>query len=181
MWPKRYAIWGKLIAEQPNQMAYSIVDSTVIGNFLPPMYGAFKSESIDYLAKQIRVDADSLKNTVRNYNDNAARGKKYDPSLLDECSTSGITPPKTHWALPLESPPFYAYPLSPGITFTYLGVKVDQRARVLLTDGTPFRNVCAAGEIMAGNILTRGYLAGFGLTIGTTFGRIAGEEAAKLV
>ncbi len=181
LWPKRYAIWGKLIAEQPNQIAYSIVDSKVIGNFLPPMYDAFKSGSIEDLAKQINVDADTFRNTVRNYNDHVVRGKKYDPSLLDECTTTGISPPKTHWALPIESPPFYAYPLRPGITFTYLGVKVDQRAKVLLADGTPFRNVFAAGEIMAGNILTRGYLAGFGLTIGTTFGRIAGEEAAKLV
>lgn len=181
LWPKRYAIWGKLIAEQPNQMAYSIVDSTVVGNFLPPMYGAFQSDSIEELGKQIKIDFESLKDTIKNYNDHVARGKKYDPSLLDECGTIGITPPKTHWALPLESPPFYAYPLSPGITFTYHGVKVNQRARVISTEGTPLRNVYAAGEIMAGNILTRGYLAGFGLTIGTTFGRIAGEEAANHV
>jgi tricarballylate dehydrogenase len=180
LWPKRYAIWGKLIAEQPDQIAYSVIDSKVVNNFLPPMYDAFKSNSIVELAQMIHVDEDSLVETVKRYNDHVARGKKYSPAILDECTTSGIDPPKTHWALPLEDPPFYSYPLSPGITFTYLGLKVDRQARVYMKSGSPFKNVFACGEVMAGNILTRGYLAGFGLTIGTTFGRIAGESASKL-
>jgi tricarballylate dehydrogenase len=76
-------------------------------------------------------------------------------------------------------PPYAAYPLRPGITFTYLGVRVDSAARVLMTDGTPFANIYAAGEIMAGNVLRKGYIAGIGMTIGTVFGRIAGESAAR--
>jgi tricarballylate dehydrogenase len=71
--------------------------------------------------------------------------------------------------------------MAPGITFTFLGVKVNDRARVMMSDGKPSANIFASGEIMAGNILGQGYLAGFGMTIGTVFGRIAGEEAAKLV
>ena len=71
------------------------------------------------------------------------------------------------------------YPLRPGITFTYLGVRVNEQAQVLMEDGQPAGNLFAAGEIMAGNILGRGYLAGFGMTIGTVFGRIAGQEAAR--
>jgi tricarballylate dehydrogenase len=81
--------------------------------------------------------------------------------------------------LPIDTPPFYAFPLKPGITFTYLGVAVDDKARVLTKCGGPMENVYAAGEIMAGNILSQGYLAGFGLTIGTVFGHIAGREAAR--
>jgi tricarballylate dehydrogenase len=69
--------------------------------------------------------------------------------------------------------------LRPGITFTYLGVAVNDRAQMLMSDGKPAANVFAAGEIMAGNILGKGYLAGFGMTIGTVFGRIAGGEAAR--
>jgi tricarballylate dehydrogenase len=69
--------------------------------------------------------------------------------------------------------------MRPGITFTYLGVAVSEQARVLRTDGTPMRNVFAAGEIMSGNILSTGYLAGFGVTIGHVWGRIAGAEAAR--
>jgi tricarballylate dehydrogenase len=92
--------------------------------------------------------------------------------------TNGLTPPKSNWAMPLDHPPYYGLPLRPGITFTYIGVAVDDRARVLESNGRPFANVFAAGEIMSGNILTRGYLAGFGLTIGSVFGRLAGKEAA---
>ncbi|NDB14055.1 MAG: FAD-binding protein, partial [Betaproteobacteria bacterium] len=89
--------------------------------------------------------------------------------------TQGISPAKTHWALRIEKPPFKAYPLRPGITFTYLGVKVDEQAQVL-----GFDNVFAAGEIMAGNVLGQGYVAGIGMTIGTIFGRIAGARAATM-
>ena len=90
-----------------------------------------------------------------------------------------MNPDKTNWAQRLDTPPFLAYPLRPGITFTYLGVRVDERAAVLLHDGRHTANIFAAGEIMAGNILGKGYLAGFGMTIGTVFGRTAGREAAR--
>ena len=99
--------------------------------------------------------------------------------MLDDCRTSGLTPEKTHWAQRLDTPPYWGYPLRPGITFTYLGVKVDERARVTMAGGQPAANIYAAGEIMAGNILRTGYIAGVGMTIGTVFGRIAGEEAAR--
>jgi tricarballylate dehydrogenase len=76
------------------------------------------------------------------------------------------------------TPPFYAYPLRAGITFTYLGVKVDAEARIIMSDGNASPNMFAAGEIMAGNLLGKGYLAGIGMTIGSVFGRIAGQGAA---
>ena len=88
-----------------------------------------------------------------------------------------MTPAKTHWALPLDTAPFYAYPLKPGITFTYLGLKVDEHAAVHFA-GRASPNLFAAGEIMAGNVLGKGYTAGVGMTIGTAFGRIAGSAAA---
>jgi tricarballylate dehydrogenase len=105
----------------------------------------------------------------------------FSAQTLDDCHTEGVVPPKSHWAQPVTEPPFYAYPLRPGITFTYLGVRVNEQARVLMADGRPTANLFATGEIMAGNILGRGYLAGFGMTIGTVFGRIAGREAARYV
>jgi tricarballylate dehydrogenase len=88
-------------------------------------------------------------------------------------------PPKSHWAQPLDAPPYCAYPLRPGITFTYLGVRVNAGARVLMNGEAVSENIFAAGEIMAGNVLRRGYVAGVGMTIGTVFGRIAGEGAAR--
>jgi len=93
--------------------------------------------------------------------------------------TAGLTPPKTHWARTIDAPPFIGYPLRPGITFTYHGLAVDERARVLGQDGSPMPGLFAAGEVMAGNVLRRGYLGGVGMTIGSVFGRIAGREAAK--
>ena len=97
--------------------------------------------------------------------------------MLDDCHTEGLVPPKTHWARPIDTPPFYGYTLKPGVTFTYLGVKVDEHAAVHF-GGRPSTNLFAAGEVMAGNVLGQGYTAGVGMTIGTVFGRIAGASAA---
>ncbi|HEY8475784.1 MAG TPA: FAD-dependent tricarballylate dehydrogenase TcuA [Chloroflexota bacterium] len=177
-WPKRYAIWGGLIARQPDQIAFSIVDAKVLDQFLPSIYPPIEAPSIRALAERLELDPSSLVETVETFN-RAVRVGTYDPSALDDCHTEGLDPPKSHWALPLDTPPYYAYPLRPGITFTYMGVAVDERARVMLQGDRPSPNIFAAGEVMAGNILGRGYLAGFGLTIGTVFGRIAGREAAR--
>ena len=99
---------------------------------------------------------------------------------MDGLATEGISPAKTNWARPINEPPFYGYSLRPGVTFTYLGLKVDENAQVQRDTG-PVKNLWAAGETMAGSILGQGYLAGFGMTIGTVFGRIAGREAASYV
>jgi tricarballylate dehydrogenase len=179
LWPKRYAVWGRLIAEQPGQAAYAIFDEQVRGRFIEPLWPPVVAGSIAELAASLDLPAERLAATVERFNAAVEPGA-YDPALLDDCRTAGIEPPKTHWALRIDQPPFAAYPLRPGITFTYLGVRVDARARVVDTAGEPFANLTAAGEIMAGNILRRGYLAGFGMTIGTVFGRIAGEEAASV-
>ena len=102
----------------------------------------------------------------------------FDPTALDDCTTRDLTPPKSHWALPLDAPPYYAFPMRPGITFTYYGLKVDHEARVFY-EGKSSSNIYAAGEVMAGNVLGQGYCAGIGMTIGGVFGRIAGEQAAR--
>lgn len=176
-WPKRYAIWGRLVAGQPDQIAYSIIDAKAMGRFMPSVYPPIKARSIAELATQLGLPAAKLERTVADYN-NAVRPGNFDHAVLDDCRTEGLKPEKTHWALRLDTPPFYGYPLRPGITFTYLGVKVDERAQVAMASGERAHNLFAAGEIMAGNILGKGYLAGIGMTIGTVFGRIAGREAA---
>jgi tricarballylate dehydrogenase len=177
-WPKRYAIWGRLVAGQPDQIAYSIIDSKAVGKFMPPVFPPVKAGSIGELARALGLDPAALESTVARFNA-AVRPGTFDHAALDDCVTAGIEPPKTHWARPIDTPPYFGYPLRPGITFTYLGVAVNDRAQMLMADGKPSANVFAAGEIMAGSILGKGYLAGFGMTIGTVFGRIAGEEAAR--
>ena len=179
LWPKRYASWGRLIADQPGQLAYSIFDSQVRAEFIPSIYPPFVAQTIGELAAQLDLPGDALTETLRDYNAAVPSPGGFDPTRLDGCSTVGLEPAKSNWALAINRPPYYAYPLRAGITFTYLGLAVDEHACVLTADGSPFANVFAAGEIMAGNILLRGYLAGFGLTIGTVFGRLAGESAAR--
>jgi len=177
-WPKRYAIWGKLIAEQPDQIAYSIVDAKALPHFMPSVFPPVQAASIPELAGALGIDPMLLGAAVNEFNQ-AVRPGKFDPGALDDCRTEGLVPPKSHWARPIDTPPYYGYPLRPGITFTYLGVTVNEQAQVIMQNDAPAKNVFAAGEVMAGNILGRGYLAGFGLTIGSVFGRIAGREAAR--
>ena len=179
IWPKRYAIWGKLIAEQPGQIAFGIVDSKTINCFLPPMYKPYQADTIEKLAAALGLDPQTFGETVRAYNKATAGNTSFRIEILDGTRTEGVEPPKTNWAVPIDKPPFYGLPLRPGITFTYMGVEVDETTRVLESTGQPFKNVYAAGEIMSGNILTKGYLGGFGLTIGSVFGIRAGTEAAQ--
>jgi tricarballylate dehydrogenase len=138
------------------------------------------ADSIGELAVRLGLDPVVLQDTVAAFN-RACRPGNFDPDVLDDCRTEGLAPAKTHWARPIDTPPFRAYSLRPGITFTYLGVKVDASARMHMADGKPADNIFAAGEIMAGNLLGKGYLAGIGMTIGAVFGRIAGREAAARV
>jgi len=178
IWPKRYAIWGRLIAEQPDQIAYSIIDSKSIGKYMSPAFPPIEADSIRKLAANLELDPSGLEETVVEFNE-CVRPGTFDSLVLDDCATEGLKPQKSHWALPLDSPPYYGYPLRPGITFTYLSVTVNEQAQVLMQDNQPSTNIFAAGEIMSGNILGQGYIAGFGMTIGTVFGRIAGREAAR--
>jgi tricarballylate dehydrogenase len=180
VWPKRYAIWGRLIAQQPGQCAFAVTDSQAELNYLPSVFPPYKADTIAELAAIAGLDAGKLERVVADYNA-AVRPGTFRPMVPDDCRTEGLTPPKSHWARRIEKPPFILHPLRTGITFTFLSVKVNDRARVMMADGKPSANIFASGEIMSGNILGQGYLAGFGMAIGTVFGRLAGEEAARHV
>ena len=176
-WPKRYAIWGRLVAGQPGQIGYSIIDSKAIGRFMPPVFPGVQADTLPELARKLELDEQAFLRTVNAYNAACQTGT-FNHQILDDCHTEGLSPPKTHWALPLDTPPYVAYALRPGITFTYLGVLVDDTAAVHF-GGKPSPNLFAAGEVMAGNVLGKGYTAGVGMSIGTAFGRIAGGQAAR--
>jgi tricarballylate dehydrogenase len=177
VWPKRYAIWGRLVAAQPDQVGYSIIDSKSINLFMPSVFPPIVGNTLEELAENLGLSGEALRNTVEDFNAGCAQGD-FHPTELDGLATQGVTPAKTNWARPIVDPPFYGYSLRPGVTFTYLGLKVDENAQVQSEAG-PVENLWAAGETMAGSILGQGYLAGFGMTIGTVFGRIAGREAAN--
>jgi len=178
VWPKRYAIWGRLIAQQPGQVAFAVTDSQAELDYLPSVFPPYKANSIAELAAMAGLDAGKLERVVAEYNA-AVRPGTFQGGRLDDCRTEGLAIDKTHWARRIEKPPFICHPLRVGITFTFLAVKVNEHARVIMADGKPSSNLFASGEIMSGNILGQGYLAGFGMTLGTVFGRIAGKEAAR--
>ncbi|MEZ5751768.1 MAG: FAD-dependent tricarballylate dehydrogenase TcuA [Paracoccaceae bacterium] len=180
VWPKRYAIWGRLVAAQPDQVAYAIIDAQAMPLFMPSVFSPVSAPTLSELAVKLGLPADRLVLTVEGFNAACGDASGFHPTELDGVRTTGLTPEKTNWARPLTQPPFHGYALRTGVTFTYLGLRVDETARCSTADG-PMDNLWAAGETMAGSILGQGYLAGFGMTIGTVFGRIAGQEAANHV
>ncbi|WP_305972116.1 MULTISPECIES: FAD-dependent tricarballylate dehydrogenase TcuA [unclassified Mameliella] len=177
VWPKRYAIWGRLVAAQPDQVGYVIIDAKSLKLFMPSVFPPIEADTLEDLADKMGLPPDELRRTVDEFNNACGDTSAFHPTELDGVATKGLNPPKTNWARPITDPPFYGYSLRTGVTFTYLGLKVDERAQCSVGN-RPVSNLWAAGETMAGSILGQGYLAGFGMTIGTVFGRIAGKEAA---
>ena len=178
-WPKRYAIWGRLVAHQPGQVGFSVIDQKALGRFMPPVFPGTTADSLEALAGLLGLPVQAFVETVRAYN-RACQVGTFDHTQLDDCHTIGLQPVKSHWARPIDTPPYYGYPLRPGVTFTYLGLRTDETAAVHF-DGRPSPNLFVAGEMMAGNVLGKGYTAGVGMSIGTAFGRIAGTSAAAAV
>ena len=175
-WPKRYAIWGRLVAQQPGQVGHSIIDAKAVGRFMPPVFPGTRADSLPELACALGLDEGEFMRTLGAYNA-ACRPGHFDHTRLDDCVTQGLVPAKTHWARPIDTPPYFGYRLQPGVTFTYLGLKTDDTAAVHF-GGRASPNLFVAGEMMAGNVLGKGYTAGVGMSIGTAFGRIAGTQAA---
>ena len=176
-WPKRYAIWGRLVAQQPGQVAYSIIDAKAAGRFMPPVFPGTRADSLPELAQKLGLDVPTFMQTMNDYNA-ACRVGSFDHTVLDDCHTEQLAPAKTHWARPVDKGPFHGYAVKPGVTFTYLGLKTDDSAAVFF-GGVPSLNLFVAGEMMAGNVLGKGYTAGVGMSIGTAFGRIAGVQSAQ--
>lgn len=171
-----YARWGARIADCTGQTAYLIMDAEGLNRALPTALPPIRAGTVAALATALGLDPAALETTMRDFN--AATDPADDLPLSERCTTR-LTPPKSHFAVPLAVPPFAAYPLRPGVTFTHFGVAVDDHMRVVKNDDRPASNVFAAGMIMAANVLGDGYLAGLGVTLSTVFGRLAGEEAAR--
>ncbi|MBL8331980.1 MAG: FAD-dependent tricarballylate dehydrogenase TcuA, partial [Rubrivivax sp.] len=176
-WPKRYAIWGRLVALQPGQTAWSISDAKAVGRFMPPVFEGTRADTLPELARALGLPEERFVQTIQAYNA-ACRPGRMDHRVFDGCATQGLQPPKSNWAWPIDTPPFVGYAVRPGVTFTYLGLRTDATAAVRFGD-RPSPNLYVAGEMMAGNVLGQGYTAGVGMSIGTAFGRIAGEQAAR--
>jgi tricarballylate dehydrogenase len=177
-----YVKYGKAVIAQPGSIAYCLFDANVAEQelvyCLHREFEPMDASSISRLAQKLGIPADRLETTVDAYNA-AIQPGEFDPERRDGKHTEGINPPKSNWALPLDTPPFFAYPVTGGITFTLGGLRVDERARVIDTEDRAIPGLYAAGELIGG-LFYDNYPGGASLLRSLVFGRLAGKEAAAL-
>ncbi|MCU1807252.1 FAD-dependent tricarballylate dehydrogenase TcuA [Cytobacillus firmus] len=176
-----YAKYGREILKQPGHVAYQIFDSQV-RPLLRKEYNleeatVYQADTLEELAELIPVEKEQFLKTIHEYND-AVQVGDYNPSVKDGKSTSGINPEKTNWALRAEKGPFYAFPVTCGITFAFGGLHVNSDGEVLNKEQTPIPGLFAAGE-MVGGIFYKNYPGGSGLMSGAVYGKVAGSQAAS--
>ena len=175
-----YAKYGGLILKQPKGKVFQIFDSKVL-DLLEPRYKTsepYQADTLEALVKQLDVNHPQAMKTLTEYNQACGRGGPFNPAVLDRLHTEGIDPPKTNWAQKIDTPPFYSWGVTGGITFTFGGVKIDRDAQVISTGWKPIEGLYAAGE-MVGGLFHYNYALGTGLMSGAVFGRIAGRSAAR--
>ena len=178
-----YAQFGRAILNQPGQFAWQIFDNKV-DHLLYSEYrfreaSFVEADTLPGLARQLTgVDTLAALETLRRYNGAVDRTTSFDPTILDGKRTNGLSLDKTNWANRIDTPPFKAYPVTCGITFTYGGLRVDEGAAVLTESGERIAGLYACGELVGG-VFYNGYPGGSGLTSGAVFGRLAGYSAAN--
>lgn len=178
-----YAKTGSAIRAQPTGVAFQLFDQQGIP-LLEPRYSTgapVRADTVEGLARELGLPPASLRRTVDTFNaavpDDA--DDRFDPQHNDGLRAEPAGQPvKSNWARRLEVPPFVAYPVACGITFTYGGLAVDTSARVLDTEGRVMPGLFAAGEI-TGDFFYFNYTAGAGLMRGAVLGRLAGQHAAQ--
>ncbi len=178
-----YAKYGRVILEQPGQVAWQIFDSKVFhlqrDEYHIKRVTKVRADTLEELvAKMEGVNAKQFLQTIRDYNAAVKKDVLFNPNVLDGRGTTGLTVPKTNWANTIEDGPFEAYGVTCGITFTFGGVKINPEAQVLDMADRPLAGLYAAGEMAAG-VFYFNYPGSSGLTNGTVFGRIAGRNAAS--
>ncbi|KKI92266.1 tricarballylate dehydrogenase [Bacillus sp. SA1-12] len=176
-----YAKYGREVLKQPGHVAFQLFDAQV-RPMLRKEYHLeeatfFKANSLEELAELMAVNKAQFLKTIAEYNA-AVQGGEYNPTVKDGKGTIGITPSKTNWALRIERAPYYAYPVTCGITFAFGGLHVNSEGAVLNKEGEPIAGLYAAGE-MVGGIFHKNYPGGSGLMSGAVFGKLAGTSAAQ--
>ena len=176
-----YAKYGAAILAQPGAIAYQLYDAKTapllrLDEYDAPGVSRYEADTIADLARQLGMPPAALAGTVAEFNA-AITVDPFNPAVKDGKRAAGLTPPKSNWALPLDTPPFLAFAVTCGITFTFGGVRIDTQARVLDRAGHPIPGLHAAGELVGG-LFYHNYPGGSGLTSGMVFGRRAGAAAA---
>jgi len=178
-----YAQFGRAILNQPKQFAWQIfdkkVDSLLYSEYRFWDASFVEADTLEELVGKLEgVDKEQAMKSIQEYNAAVDQESGFDPTILDGKSTKGLRLNKTNWANTLDTPPYKAYPVTCGITFTYAGLKVDDKAAVLDEKDKPIEGLYACGE-MVGGVFYYGYPGGSGLTSGAVFGRLAGYSAAE--
>lgn len=176
-----YAKYGREIMKQPKRAAMQIFDAKTIGmvrdEYRIRQVTKAEADSIAELAQKLEIDVEGLTRTVEDFN-RACQPGNYNPSILDGKGTKGITPPKSNWALPIDTPPYTGFVVTCGITFTFGGLRINANGEVLDLVDRPIPGLYAAGELVGG-IFYENYLGGAGLMSGAVFGRLAGQSAGQ--
>jgi tricarballylate dehydrogenase len=177
-----YAKYGRVILNQPGQFAWQIFDAKVKGQLrdeykIRQVTKVTASSLEELVGKLDDVDAENALKELKAYNAAVRQDIPFNPNIKDGRRTEGLAIPKSNWANTLDTPPFEAYAVTCGITFTFGGLRINTDAQVISTDGAPIRGLYAAGELVGG-IFWFNYPGGTGLTNGAVFGRIAGKNAA---
>jgi tricarballylate dehydrogenase len=178
-----YARYGREILRQPGGVAFQIFDATTrpllrTEEYDHPAVSCAVADTIPQLAAALGVDATGLARTVERFNGAVARDTAFDPAVKDGKAARGVDPPKSNWAVPVERPPFYGFPVTCGITFTFGGLRIDADGRVLRPDRRPIPGLFACGELVGG-LFSGNYPGGSGLTAGLVFGRRAGRASGS--
>ena len=176
-----YARYGREILTRPHGAAFQLFDAKTTAllrdEYRIPQVSKAEAGTVPDLADMLGIDREGLVRTVREFN-HAVQPGGFDPTALDGKGTLGIDPPKSNWALSLDTPPYVGYAVTCGITFTFGGLKIDEQARVLDSNDRPIPSLYAAGELVGG-LFYDNYPGGSGLMSGAVFGRIAGANAAS--
>ena len=177
-----YVTYGRALLTQPQGVAFQIFDDKVKhllrDEYRIPQVTMAQTNTIEELAARLDIDQAGLVQTVKEFNASVRIDMPYNPTIKDGKSTMGIAPPKSNWALPIDSPPYLGYAVTCGISFTFGGVKIDPRGRVVTNSQEPIPGLYAAGELVGG-LFYYNYPGGSGLSAGMVFGRLAGTSAAE--
>jgi len=176
-----YAKYGALILRQPQRAAFQIFDQKTVhllrAEYRIRQVTKAEADTLEDLARQLEIDVEGFVRTVREFNA-AVQPGEFNPAIKDGKRTKGIDPPKSHWALPIDTPPYLGFAVTTGITFTFGGLRVNPRAEVLNTENEVIPGLFAAGELVGG-VYYFNYPGGAGLTLGAVYGRLAGRGAAQ--
>ena len=177
-----YVTYGRALLTQPQGLAFQIFDEKVKhllrDEYWIPQATMAQADTLEELAAKLDIDPQGIADTIKEYNAAVRTDIPYNPTIKDGRCTEGLALNKTNWAETLDTPPFYGWAVTTGISFTFGGVKINTRGQIVTNAQEPIPGLYAAGE-MVGGLFYYNYPGGSGLSAGMVFGRLSGASAAE--